>query len=88
MNRIVFVAAAALIAGAAFAQKPSKAPAAPAQTKCVVMNEALGAHPISIAYTGKNAAYKGKSVKVCCEGCTAAVKKDQDKYFKMVFAKK
>lgn len=82
MNRILMATAvAALVAGAAGAQGSK-------QTKCPVMDEALGSKPISIAYTGKSKAYKGKKIKVCCGGCVGTVKKNPDKYFKMVYAKK
>ena len=88
MNKIILAALVALSATAAFAQKPSPAPAAPKLDKCVVTGEALGSMgaPITIKYTGKMAAYKGKIVKVCCGGCVAKVNKDQDKFFKTVYA--
>jgi hypothetical protein len=41
----------------------------------------------AVVYTGKNPKYKGKSVKYCCGGCEAPIKKEQDKYFAMVFGK-
>jgi hypothetical protein len=51
------------------------------------MGEPLGKNPISVKYSGKNKAYAGKSVKVCCQGCVDGVKKDQDKIFKKVTGK-
>lgn len=51
------------------------------------MGEALGKNPIAVKYTGKNKAYAGKSVMVCCAGCEAGVRKDQDKIFKQVLGK-
>lgn len=82
MNRLLLAATvAALAVGTAMAQGGK-------QTKCPVMNEALGDKPITVAYTGKTAAYKGKSIQVCCGGCVGAIKKDPDKFFKMVYAKK
>jgi hypothetical protein len=68
--------AVAVVAGSASAQGK--------QTKCPVMKEELGSKPTAVAYTGKNKAYKGKSVMVCCPGCSGAIKKDPDKYFAMV----
>lgn len=81
MNRILLAAmAAAFVAGSVSAQGK--------QTKCPVMNEDLGAKPTAVAYSGKNKAYKGKSVMVCCPGCSGAIKKDPDKFFAMVHKKK
>lgn len=57
------------------------------QTTCPVMGEALGKNPIAVKYNGKNKAYAGKSVMVCCAGCEAGVRKDQDKIFKKVIGK-
>jgi hypothetical protein len=51
------------------------------------MGEALGKNPIAVKYSGKNKAYAGKSVKVCCQGCVDGAKKDQDKIFKQVLGK-
>lgn len=92
MNRFLIALVALSVASAAFAQdkKPKPAPTAvKAQTKCAVTDEDLGSmgKPIEIAYKGKNAKYKGKSVKVCCGGCEGAVKKDPDKYFAVVYGK-
>lgn len=81
MNRMFLAAVAvAMVAGSAMAQGK--------QTKCPVMNEDLGANPTPVAYSGKNKAYKGKSVMVCCPGCSSAIKKDPDKFFAMVHKKK
>ena len=90
MNRFVIALVAVSVAGTAFAQKPK--PAAPAkakeQTNCPMMtNKKVDAHSKSVAYAGKNPKYKGKSVKFCCGMCEAAIKKDQDKYFAVVFGK-
>lgn len=91
MNKILMAGAIALIASAAFAGPPKdkKAPAAPKQTKCAVTGEDLGSmgKPIEVAYSGKLAAYKGKTVKICCGGCSGAVKKNPDKYFQAVYGK-
>ena len=90
MNRLLIALVAVSVAGAAFAQDKKPKPATPkAQTKCAVTDEDLGSmgKPIEIAYKGKNAKYKGKSVKVCCGGCVGKVDKAQDKYFAKVFGK-
>ncbi|WP_395142460.1 hypothetical protein [Armatimonas sp.] len=90
MNRLLIALVAVSVAGAAFAQDKKPKPATPkAQTKCAVTDEDLGSmgKPIEIAYKGKNAKYKGKSVKVCCGGCVGKVTKAQDKYFTKVFGK-
>ncbi|WP_395094839.1 hypothetical protein [Armatimonas sp.] len=90
MNRLLIALVAVSVAGAAFAQDKKPKPATPkAQTKCAVTDEDLGSmgKPIEIAYKGKNAKYKGKSVKVCCGGCVGKVEKAQDKYFTKVFGK-
>ena len=91
MTRFLIGCLAALMVSAAFAQekKGPKAPKAVKQDKCVVTGEKLGdmGKPIEIAYKGKNAKYKGKSVKVCCGGCTAKVNKEQDKFFAQVYGK-
>ena len=90
MNRLLIAPVAVSVAGAAFAQDKKPKPATPkAQTKCAVTDEDLGSmgKPIEIAYKGKNAKYKGKSVKVCCGGCVGKVDKAQDKYFAKVFGK-
>ncbi|WP_309684919.1 hypothetical protein [Armatimonas sp.] len=90
MNRLLIALVAVSVAGAAFAQDKKPKPATPkAQTKCAVTDEDLGSmgKPIAIAYKGKNAKYKGKSVKVCCGGCVGKVDKAQDKYFAKVFGK-
>lgn len=88
MNKILIAAMVVLSATAAFAQKPATKTGAPKLDKCVVTGEELGSMgaPITIKYTGKTAAYKGKIVKVCCGGCVAKVNKDQDKFFKTVYA--
>jgi hypothetical protein len=91
MDKILIASALVLAATAAFAGPDKKAPAAPKQTTCAVTGEKLGGDmgkPIDVAYTGKLAAYKGKSVKVCCGGCIGKVKSTPDKYFKAVFAAK
>ena len=87
MTRFLIACMAALLVAPAFAQKGPKAPA-PKLDKCVVTGEALGSmgKPIEIAYKGKSPKYKGKIVKVCCGGCVAKVNKDQDKFFKTVYA--
>jgi hypothetical protein len=88
---MILAALVVSVAGAAFAQdKMAKKPAAPKQTKCVVTGEELGSmgKPTLVSYTGKNAAYKGKKVAICCGGCEAKVKADPDKYFKTVFGGK
>ena len=98
MNRLFIAALVALMVSAsAFAQdaKTDKmdkmdkktAPMAAKYDKCVVTGETLGemGKPIDVAYTGKTAMYKGKSVPVCCGGCVAKVKKDPDGYFKKVY---
>lgn len=90
MNRLWIAALAALTVGsAALAQekKAPKTPAAPKFEKCIVTDEELGSmgKPIEIAYTGKNAAYKGKKVAVCCGGCVGKVNKEQDKFFKKFY---
>ena len=90
MNRLLIALVAVSVAGAAFAQDKKPKPATPkAQTKCAVTDEDLGSmgKPIEIAYKGKNAKYKGKSVKVCCGGCVGKVEKAQDKFFAKVFGK-
>jgi hypothetical protein len=90
MNRLLIALVAVSVAGAAFAQdKKPKPAAAKAQTKCAVTDEDLGSmgKPLEIAYKGKSAKFKGKSVKVCCGGCVAKVNKEQDKYFTKVFGK-
>ncbi len=61
MNRRTSRSVLALVAGVASAQTK--------QTQCPVMHEALGAKPISVAYTGKSKEFKGKSIQVCCGGC-------------------
>jgi hypothetical protein len=81
MNKIM-LAVAVTAAFAAIAMAQTKA-----QTTCPVMGEALGKNPIAVKYSGKNKAYAGKSVKVCCQGCVEGVKKDQDKIFKKVTGK-
>ena len=86
MNRLLIALVAVSVAGAAFAQKPK--PAAKAQTMCPMMtDQKVDANSKSVAYAGKNAKYKGKSVKVCCGGCEAAIKKSPDKYFAVVYGK-
>ena len=90
MNRLLISLVALSVTGAAFAQKPK--PAAPAKTKeqtnCPMMtNKKVDANSKSVAYAGKNAKYKGKSVKVCCGMCEGAVKKDPDKFFAVVYGK-
>lgn len=81
MNKMMLaVAVTAALSAIAMAQTK-------AQTACPVMGEPLGKNPISVKYTGKNKAYAGKSVKVCCQGCVDGVKKDQDKIFKKVVGK-
>lgn len=90
MNRLLIALVAVSVAGAAFAQKPKPKPAAPAkvQTNCPMMtDQKVDANSKSVAYAGKNAKYKGKSVKVCCGGCEAAIKKSPDKYFAVVYGK-
>jgi hypothetical protein len=89
MNRLLIALVAISVAGAAFAQVKPKPTAPKAQTKCAVTDEDLGSmgKPIEIAYKGKNAKYKGKSVKVCCGGCVGKVNKEQDKFFGKVFGK-
>ncbi|WP_309712703.1 hypothetical protein [Armatimonas sp.] len=88
MNRFVIALSAVMVAGAAFAQKPVKPTAPKAQTVCPMMpTNKVDAKSKAVAYTGKNPKYKGKSVKYCCGGCEAPIKKDQDKYFAMVFGK-
>ena len=89
MNKILIAAMVVLSATAAFAGPPKKGDkaAAPKLDKCVVTGEELGSmgSPITIKYTGKSAAYKGKIVKVCCGGCVGKVNKEQDKFFKTVY---
>lgn len=90
-NLIVAVAALAAISTAALAQKPAPKSAEPKQTTCAVTGEKLGGEmgkPIPVAYTGKDAKFKGKSVMVCCGGCTGKVKSNPDKYFQAVYAPK
>ncbi len=81
MNKMM-LAVAVTAAFAAIATAQTKA-----QTACPVMGEPLGKNPIAVKYSGKNKAYAGKSVKVCCQGCVDGVKKDQDKIFKKVLGK-
>jgi hypothetical protein len=87
LNKILMASVLALAATAAFAGPPKdKAPAAPKQDKCAVTGEPFSmGKPIDVAYTGKMAAYKGKSVKICCGGCKGAIAKNPDKYFKAVY---
>ncbi len=88
MNRLVIALVVISVAGAAFAQKPTAPAKVKAQTVCPMMpTNKVDAKSKSVAYTGKNPKYKGKSVKYCCGGCEAPIKKDQEKYFGMVFGK-
>ena len=81
MNKMM-LAVAVTAAFSAIAMAQTKA-----QTACPVMGEPLGKNPIAVKYSGKNKAYAGKSVKVCCQGCVEGVKKDQEKIFKKVVGK-
>jgi hypothetical protein len=88
MNRLLIALVAVSVAGAAFAQVKPKPTAPKEQTVCPMMpSNKVDAKSKSVAYAGKNPKYKGKSVKYCCGGCEAPIKKDQDKYFAMVFGK-
>jgi hypothetical protein len=87
MNKIVIVGALALAATVALADPDKKAPTGPKLDKCAVTGEKLGSmgKPIDVAYSGKNAAFKGKIVKICCGGCKGAIAKNPDKYFLAVY---
>jgi len=56
-----------------------KAPPGRAQQNCPVTGEMLGSMgpPIPVSV-------KGRTIQVCCDGCVAAVRKEPDKYLKIV----
>ena len=90
MFRLLLCCQIVLLVSSVSAQSHKTATPKPAkQSTCVVTGESLGGDtkPIEIVYKGKNASYKGKTVKVCCGGCVTKVKANPDKFFSKVYGK-